>query len=139
MITPGFSSDGPSRSAALLAIALLLLTSTAFRQAAPPSATSTVALVGGRVLDGYGGAPIENGVVLIAGERIVAVGPSHAVDVPADAEVIDTQGMTVLPGLFDMHVHLNLLGHGDYLRWDELYQDRSAELVMPIAARCRVP
>ena len=33
----------------------------------------TLALVGGRIIDGYGGPPIENGVILIAGERITAV------------------------------------------------------------------
>jgi imidazolonepropionase-like amidohydrolase len=43
--------------------------------------------------------------------------------------------MTVLPGLFDMHVHLMILGHGDYARWDSLYGAREAELIMPIAAR----
>jgi imidazolonepropionase-like amidohydrolase len=97
--------------------------------------TPSLALVGGRVIDGYGAPPIENGVVLIAGERITAVGRMGEVAVPAGARVIDTNGMTVLPGLFDMHVHLMLLGHGDYKRWNDLYGPRTASLVMPIAAR----
>jgi imidazolonepropionase-like amidohydrolase len=42
--------------------------------------------------------------------------------------------MTVLPGLFDMHVHIQLLGHGDYERWHELYGDSHASATMPIAA-----
>ena len=42
--------------------------------------------------------------------------------------------MTVLPGLFDMHVHTQLLGHGDYPRWHELYEGRM-ESNMEIAAR----
>ncbi|MGQ0538713.1 MAG: nitronate monooxygenase [Gemmatimonadaceae bacterium] len=95
----------------------------------------TLALVGGRVLDGYGGPPIENGVVLVAGERILAVGRDKDVDVPADVPVIDTNGMTVMPGLIDMHVHLQILGHGDYKRWNQLYGARNATLVMPIAAK----
>ena len=95
----------------------------------------TLALVGGRVIDGYGGAPIENGVVLIAGDRVVAVGPRGAVPVPAGTDTVSTEGMTVLPGLFDMHVHLKLLGHGAYARWDSLYKTRTADVVMPIAAR----
>ncbi|MDH5588946.1 MAG: amidohydrolase family protein [Gemmatimonadota bacterium] len=95
--------------------------------------TPTLALVGGRVLDGYGGPILENGTVLIAGERIVAVGPSSQVDVPAGVRVVNTQGMTVMPGLCDMHVHLQLLGHGDYQRWDELYGERNEE-VMAMAA-----
>jgi imidazolonepropionase-like amidohydrolase len=102
---------------------------------ASPRSTPTLALVGGQIVDGYGGPPIQNGVVLISGERIVAVGPAHEVVVPQGIEIIDTRGMTVLPGLFDMHVHLQLLGHGDYPRWHELYGDRIASEVMPIAAR----
>ena len=105
--------------------------------AATPVAAQTVtsAIVGGRILDGYGGPPIENGVILIAGERITAVGPASAVAVPSGARVIDANGMTVMPGLIDMHVHLQLLGHGDYKRWNDLYGTRNADLVMPIAAK----
>jgi imidazolonepropionase-like amidohydrolase len=92
------------------------------------------ALVGGRVLDGYGGPPLEDGVVLIEGERIVAVGGEADVAVPEDAHVIRTDGMTVMPGLIDMHVHMMLLGHGDYPRWHELYDDQMLDVVMPVAA-----
>lgn len=109
---------------------------TAALGAPSPSAaqTPTLALVGGRVVDGFGAPPIENGVVLVAGERVVAVGPAGEVAVPAGVRVIDTDGMTVMPGLCDMHVHLQLLGHGDYARWDELYRHRNEE-IMAIAAR----
>lgn len=99
----------------------------------PPKAT--LALVGGQVIDGYEGAPIRDGVVLIAGERIVAVGPKSEVAVPAGATVIDTEGMSVLPGLMDMHVHLMLLGHSDYEHWDKTYIARFRDEIMPIAAR----
>jgi imidazolonepropionase-like amidohydrolase len=95
----------------------------------------TLAVRGGRILDGYGGPPIENGVILVSGEKIAAVGPEHAITIPRGVPIVDTEGMTVLPGLVDMHVHLQLLGHGDYRRWHELYGDRLADLVMPIAAR----
>jgi imidazolonepropionase-like amidohydrolase len=104
--------------------------------AIPAGAQSvTRAIVGGRILDGYGGPPIENGVILVAGERITAVGPASAVQVPTGVQVIDANGMTVMPGLIDMHVHLQLLGHGDYKRWNDLYGKRNADLVMPIAAK----
>lgn len=114
---------------AMPAIALGVLAGVASAQ------SPTLAIVGGRVIDGYGGPPIENGVVLVAGERIVQVGREGEVRIPAGVRVIDANGMTVLPGLIDMHVHLHILGHGDYKRWDELYGTRDATLVMPIAAR----
>jgi len=95
----------------------------------------TLALVGGMVLDGYGGPPIQNGVVLIAGDRIVALGPRSEVPVPAGVETISTEGMTVLPGLADMHVHLILLGHADYPHWFTAYRSRMRDEIMPIAAR----
>ena len=104
--------------------------------AAPLRAQSvTLAITGGRILDGYGGPPIENGVILVAGERITAVGPASAVAIPNGVRVVDANGMTVMPGLIDMHVHLQLLGHGDYKRWNDLYGKRNADLVMPIAAK----
>ncbi len=95
----------------------------------------TLALVGGQVIDGYEGPPIRDGVVLIAGERIVAVGPRDEVAVPAGTPVIDTRGMSVLPGLMDMHVHLMILGHSDYEHWDTTYMPRFLDEIMPIAAR----
>jgi imidazolonepropionase-like amidohydrolase len=95
----------------------------------------TMAVVGGRIIDGYGGPVIENGVILVAGDRIVQVGRVGELAVPAGANVIDANGHTVMPGLIDMHVHLHLVGHGDYKRWDDLYGTKDATLVMPIAAR----
>ena len=115
---------------ALLALGFIVATNHAALGQEP-----NLALVGGRILDGFGGPVIENGVVLIAGERIVALGASGDLAVPAGIEIISTEGMTVLPGLFDMHVHLQILGHGDYERWNSLYGDRIGDLVMPIAAR----
>lgn len=99
-----------------------------------PSSTA-LALVGGRILDGYGGTPIEDGVILLDGDRIAAIGPMHAVEVPPGTEIVSTEGMTVLPGLFDMHVHLMILGHGDYERWQERFGDQMVDAVMPAAAR----
>ena len=87
------------------------------------------------MIDGYEGPPIHDGVVLIAGDRIVAVGPRSAVTVPPGTTVIDTEGMSVLPGLMDMHVHLMLIGHADYEHWDKTYMPRFRAEIMPIAAR----
>ena len=53
------------------------------------------ALVGGTLIDGFGGRPIRNSVVLIDGERISAVGQLGTLAVPSGAEVISTEGMSV--------------------------------------------
>jgi imidazolonepropionase-like amidohydrolase len=103
--------------------------------AAEPAAKPTLALVGGRIIDGYEGTPIDDGVVLIAGERIVAVGPRSALAVPEGTPTIDTRGMSVLPGLADMHVHLMIVGHGDYEHWDTTYRARFRREIMPAAAK----
>jgi imidazolonepropionase-like amidohydrolase len=124
-------------SSALAAAALLVLAAsvagTESAEAADPR--PTLALVGGQVIDGYEGPPMHDGVVLIAGDRIVAVGPRSEVTVPAGTTVIDTEGMSVLPGLMDMHVHLMILGHADYEYWDKTYMARFRDLIMPIAAK----
>ncbi|MDX1421328.1 MAG: amidohydrolase family protein, partial [Rubricoccaceae bacterium] len=65
----------------------------------------TVALVGGRVITMRGDEVIERGTVVVRGNRIVAVGPADLMDVPADAEVIDVSGHTLMPGLVDVHAH----------------------------------
>lgn len=117
--------------ALVLSVASSLVPASAQDKALRP----TLALVGGQVIDGYEGAPIRDGVVLIAGDRIVAVGPRSEVAVPAGTTVIDTEGMSVLPGLMDMHVHLMILGHADYEHWDKTYIARFRDEIMPIAAK----
>ncbi|MEP6769978.1 MAG: Xaa-Pro dipeptidase, partial [Acidobacteriota bacterium] len=81
------------RRLALLFAALLIALPI---RAAEPAGKPTLALVGGRVIDGYEGKPIEDGVVLIAGERIVAVGTRAEVPVPPGTPTIDARGMSVL-------------------------------------------
>ena len=68
--------------------------------------TQIVALVGGRLIDGTGGEPVADAIVLIAGDEIKQAGPAAQVPVPAGAMVIDVRGKTVLPGLIDGHLHL---------------------------------
>jgi imidazolonepropionase-like amidohydrolase len=94
----------------------------------------TIALVGGRLIDGFGGPPLANSVILIDGERITAIGTVDNLKPPPDAEIISTEGMSVLPGLWDCHVHTMLLGHSDYDHWDKTYPKRQASEIMPAAA-----
>jgi imidazolonepropionase-like amidohydrolase len=93
------------------------------------------ALVGGRLIDGFGGVPIANSVVLIEGERVKAVGQVGTLAVPAGAEVISTEGMDVLPGLWDMHVHLMITGHADYAHWFKTYPTLYRSVIMPASAK----
>jgi imidazolonepropionase-like amidohydrolase len=92
------------------------------------------ALVGGRLIDGLLGAPIADSVILIDGETIEAVGTVDTLAVPEGYELISTEGMSVMPGLWDMHVHLMINGHSDYDHWDVTYPDRFASEIMPASA-----
>ncbi len=100
----------------------------------PAAAQSNKAFVGGRLIDGFGGQPLENSIVLVKNGLIEAVGQEGMLKVPRGYEVISTEGMSVLPGLWDMHVHLQIVGHSDYDHWDEAYVDRWEEEIMPAAA-----
>lgn len=109
-----------------VAPALLLISSFSFAQ--------VKALVGGTLIDGFGGKPLANSVVIIEGERVRAVGQVGQLAIPAGAEVISTEGMSVLPGLWDMHVHLMINGHSDYTHWDKTYLKVAGSVIMPASA-----
>jgi hypothetical protein len=69
-------------------------------------ADEVLVVQGGRLIDGTGRPPMENAVIVIRGGRFQAVGRSGEVSIPADAQMIDVQGKTVLPGFIDGHGHL---------------------------------
>ncbi|MGI8582830.1 MAG: amidohydrolase family protein [Chitinophagaceae bacterium] len=93
------------------------------------------ALVGGTLIDGFGGEPLKNSVVLIEGSKIIKVGQVGTVTISAGTEIISTEGMTVLPGLWDMHVHLMINGHSDYAYWDKKYPSVFRSIIMPASAK----
>lgn len=83
-----------------------------------------IAILHARLIDGLGGAPVEDGAVILQGNRIAYAGPANGAKVPQGAQVLDAKGKTVMPGLADMHVHLtggwdgigtDLLGYQRYL------------------------
>ena len=78
-----------------------------------------VAIVGGKLLDGYEAEPIHHSVVVFENGRITQVGQKHDTQIPDNAVIIDAGGRTVMPGLIDAHIHIDLIGHGSYERYYE--------------------
>jgi imidazolonepropionase-like amidohydrolase len=68
----------------------------------------TTALRGARVIDGTGGAPLDNATIVIRDGRIVAIGASAETPVPSGAEVVDYAGKTIIPGLISAHSHVGI-------------------------------
>ena len=72
---------------------------------APPAEPAGLAIVGAQLIDGTGGDPIPDSVIVIRDDRIVAAGPRETTETPDGAEVVDAAGKTIIPGLVDMHAH----------------------------------
>ena len=86
----------------LLSLLLILTFSTrAFTQSHP------IALKGGKLLTITHGT-IDNGVIVLQAGKIIAVGPSASVTIPANAQIVDATGMTIYPGLIDSETQLGL-------------------------------
>ena len=75
------------------------------------AAQPTVAVTHVTLIDGASAKPKAEQTVVMAGERIVAVGKSRKVKLPVDARVVDGTGKFLIPGLWDMHVHMTELPH----------------------------
>jgi imidazolonepropionase-like amidohydrolase len=93
----------------LLVAAIALLAVRGPGAAAGPAQTAADPAIkvieGATLIDGNGGAPLSNSVIVIDGSRIKAVGAKGTVAYPAGAAVIKADGMTALPGLIDAHIH----------------------------------
>ena len=70
-----------------------------------PAGPAGLAIVGGQLIDGTGGDPIADSVIVVRDGRIAAAGPRESTEVPEGAEVVDAAGRTIIPGLVDMHAH----------------------------------
>lgn len=112
------------RSIACLLVALcssVLLE--AITDRAAQGAETPVLLRPARVFDAEDGRTHEGWVVLVSAERIAAVGPDAQVHVPANAVTIELQGMTVLPGLMDIHSHIFLHPYNETLWNDQVLKE----------------
>ena len=87
--------------------------------AAPPGGAQrdTLVLVNSTLIDGTGSDPITNAVLVIQGERILAVGSKAEVKIPRGARVIDLEGTTILPGLINAHVHFAMFDEQNLQAW----------------------
>jgi imidazolonepropionase-like amidohydrolase len=106
-------------AARVLATAALLVPLTQPRAVvAQASAGEAVLLRPARVWDGVADAPRDGWTVLVRGTRIEAVGPAAQVSAPAGARTIDLPGLTLMPGMIDLHSHV-LLHPYDETSWND--------------------
>lgn len=104
--------------------------------AAQTAHTRGVVLDNVRIIDGSDAAPIERGRIVIERDRIARVGRAAEIDTPIGAEIVDLSGRSVIPGLIDLHFHiendpklaLRQLSHGitafrDPGQWDEKFEE----------------
>jgi len=107
------SAATPSRLSAFVALAALTTcpdsprSLQAVNDAALPTGSSAVATAGALLVDGTGGPPLSDAVVVVQDGIITAVGRRGAVTIPAGAEIVEAAGTTLLPGLIDAHFHLD--------------------------------
>ena len=104
-----------------------------FAGPAPAEDAPTLAISGGMLVDGYGGLPVQNAVVLVAGDRITAVGDVNSVNIPDGVKTLDANGMTVLPGLWESHGHLFHIGEGDPASFPVKFKPRAQSIMAAVA------
>lgn len=79
-----------------------------------------IAIVGGTLIDGRGGDPVANAVVVTQGDRILAAGPAGSTEIPANVtRTINAGGLYVIPGLIDAHIHFTQQRMDDFGRYSD--------------------
>lgn len=101
-----------------LILSVVLFVSAAIGQTGAPGerrGTGVVVIKAARIIDGRGGEPIRNGVVVVSDDKIMAVGSLAAITIPAGSRTIDLGDATLMPGLIDLHTHIigRVLGDPD--------------------------
>ncbi len=86
--------------------------------------SSILAVVGGTIIDGTGGAPLPDGVILIQDGKIAAVGRKRDIPIPPKAARIEAVGKFIIPGFIDGNVHFTFGTSVEYLaRYENLLED----------------
>ncbi len=80
-----------------------------------PERTGTFAIVGATLMDGTGRPPVLNSVVIVKDGRIAAAGRRREVQIPGGIAIVDARGQTLLPGLWEMHIHFSGVEFGPAL------------------------
>ncbi len=78
----------------------------------PAEHTGSFAIAGATLVDGTGAAPVENATVIVRNGKITAVGPRPAVQIPRGTKIVEANGHTLLPGLWEMHIHASGVEYG---------------------------
>lgn len=117
----------------LLAVLLLAVSICSTAEQTESSATPTLAIVGGQLIDGYGGRPMRDAAVLIAGNRIIEVGRISEVSIPEGIKTLDVNGMTIMPGLWESHGHLFHAGEGDPAVFPSNFADQADSIMAAVA------
>ena len=100
------------------------------------NAAATTLLMPARVFDAEDGKTHEGWVVLVKGDRIAAVGPKAQVAIPAGTKTIELPGMTLLPGLMDIHSHIFLHPYNETLWNDQVLKEPLAYRTIEAMIHC---
>jgi imidazolonepropionase-like amidohydrolase len=110
------------------------------RPASPPSSPQVPAaswlLRPQQVFDGTSERAQHGWVVLVTGNRIVAVGPAAGIKAPSDVRTIDLPGMTLLPGLIEAHTHIFLHAYNETLWNDQVLKEPEAYRTIEAVRHC---
>jgi imidazolonepropionase-like amidohydrolase len=98
-----------------------------------PGWADVTALTGATIIDGNGGSPISDGVLVITDQKITAIGPRNSVKIPEGARRIDISGKYVVPGLMDANVHLVPWPSWSYIEFLARYENNFEGIALEAA------
>ena len=108
----------------ILVVGCFFAPSTISQKALPEKPPDNVYLLKpSHIFDGESAQLHDGWVVLVRGEKIEAVGPAGEIKAPAEAEVIDLAGMTLMPGLIDAHSHVLLHPYSETVWNDQVARE----------------